>query len=79
MDEADIKNLAVVFTAQENAEIQKLEAQIQNTFAMNHPEIISKASSDLTQLLRDEKHMYANLAIGYTVRMMCAMKKKKET
>lgn len=68
----------VVFTHAELAEMQKTGVLIQQNFMRQHPEITASANNDLTVMIRQEKQMYANLAIQYTINAIAAMEKAKK-
>jgi len=67
----------ITFTEMEQLDIQKMNNQIQTNFLKNHPEITSPANSDLAQMIRDEKTMYANMAILFACNFHAAMKKRE--
>jgi len=67
----------VIFTELEQNENNKMIISIQQAFLKQHVEIASPANSDLTKLLREEKHMYANLGIQFAVQVMAANSKRK--
>jgi len=68
----------VIFTPLEQAENQKTCLLIQQNFMRQHQEITAAASSDLASMIRQEKQMYANLAIAYSVNAIAAMNKKRD-
>jgi len=68
----------VVFTQQEQAENQKTCVLIQQNFLRQHQEITAPAASDMASMIRQEKQMYASLAIVYAVNAIAAMNKKKD-
>ncbi len=68
----------VIFTEMENITNQKMTQQIQKLFLLNHVEITSPANSDLAGMIRDEKMMYANLGIAFTVQAIAAIEKRKK-
>lgn len=67
----------VVFTEMETITNQKMQAIITKAFVLQHPEITSPAQSDLAGMIRDEKMMYSNLAIQFTVQYIAADSKRK--
>ena len=67
----------VEFTPTEQAEIQKTTQMLQRNFQKQHVEITAPSNSDLTDMIRQEKQMYANLGIFYTVNAIRAMEKVK--
>ena len=67
----------IIFTEMENIANQKMTQQIQKLFLQNHVEITSPANSDLAGMIRDEKMMYANLGIAFTVQAIAANDKRK--
>lgn len=67
----------IIFTEMENIANQKMTQQIQKAFLLNHVEITSPANSDLAGMIRDEKMMYANLGIAFTVQAIAANDKRK--
>ena len=69
----------IVFTPTENAENQKNIKMIQMNFQQQHPEITAGANADITKMLREEKLLYANLAITYTVQAVAAIGKRKSS
>lgn len=79
MEAADSNKPAtpVIFTEMENIANQKMTQQIQKLFLQNHVEITSPANSDLAGMIRDEKMMYANLGIAFTVQAIAANDKRK--
>lgn len=68
----------VIFTEMEQIENAKMQKGIHNAFLQNHPEITSPANSDLAGMIRDEKMMYAQLAIAFTVQAIAANEKRKK-
>lgn len=68
----------VIFTEMEMIQNNKDSQIIQKLFLQVHPEITSPANSDLAGMIRDEKMMYANLAILFAVQAIAANKKRKE-
>lgn len=79
MDIMEEQKGVVVFTEQEVFQNQKTIQMIMVNFQTQHPEIISVANGDLTTLIREEKLIYSNLAIKYSVEFLMAMKKKSES
>jgi len=69
----------VVFTEMEAVENSKMVALVQQNFMKLHPEITSPAQSDLAKMMRDEKMMYANLGIQFTVQYIAATVKSKKS
>ncbi len=67
----------IVFTELELNDNNKIANNIIQSFLQQHPEITSPANSDLTKLLREEKQMYANMAIRFTVQALAADRKRK--
>lgn len=65
------------FDAREMADNNKTVISIQQQFQYAHPELNARSNTDLTNMLRDEKVLYANLAIDYAVRMIRAIEKRK--
>jgi len=68
----------VEFTPVELAEMQKTTQLIQSNFQRQHVEITAPSNSDLTDMIRQEKQMYANLGILYAVNALRAMEKVKK-
>lgn len=71
-------NEVVVFTQMEQVEIAANITKLQQQFMQLHPEITAPAGSDLAQMIRQEKQMYASVAIKFVVEFMAAAKKRKE-
>lgn len=67
----------IIFTEQESLQHHKEIVMIQQNFLQQHPEIAIKGNGELTNLLRDEKCLYANMAISYAVTAIKAMEKKQ--
>jgi len=74
----DKPDTPIIFTVTEQAQNQKTCVMIQQNFLRQHQEITAAASSDLASMIRQEKQMYANLAIAYAVNAIAAMNKKKD-
>ena len=68
----------VIFTESEIFQNQKLIQTLMANFQNQHLEITAVANGSLTTLIREEKLLYANLAIKYCVEFMAAMKKQNE-
>jgi len=68
----------VTFSQPELDQNQKTINQIFKMFCQNHPEIMAPGNSDLTKMIRDEKQMYANVAISFAVNFLAALEKKKK-
>jgi len=66
----------IQFTPSELAEQNKNIQMIQQNFLMNHSEITASSNSPLASLLREEKIMYANLVIKFSVVALAAMAKR---
>ena len=69
----------VEFTQVEKAEIQKTVGMIQQNFLRQHQEITASSNRDLTDMIRQEKQVYSNLAILYAVNALRAIEKVKKT
>jgi len=69
----------VVFTEMEKIEINKMIQGISQAFLLQHIEITSPAGSDLADMIRKEKQMYANLGVQFAVNSMFAQKKRDES
>ena len=69
----------VQFTQAEAEMNSKLAVQIKNQFMRNHVEITAKGTTDITNMIRDEKALYANLGIDFAVNFVAALEKKKKT
>jgi len=68
----------VEFTQTEITNMQKTTMLIQQNFMRQHVEITAVSTSDLTDMLRQEKQMYANLGIQFAVNALGAMEKVKK-
>lgn len=68
----------VTFSQAEMQENQKTCLMIQQNFLRQHPEITAPSGSDMATMIRQEKQMYANLAIAYAVNAIAAMNKGKK-
>ena len=68
----------VEFTPTEITNMQKTSQLVQQNFLRQHVEITAPSNSDLTDMIRQEKQMYANMAIQYTVSALAAMEKVKK-
>ncbi len=67
----------IEFTPIETAENTKTMQLIMKNFTAQHPELSTIGNIDsMTRMMREEKTMFANLAIKYTVEYVAAMKKK---
>ena len=67
----------IEFSPAETAENTKTMQLIIKNFTQNHPELSTIGNIDsMTRMMREEKTMFANLAIKYAVEYMAAMKKK---
>ena len=75
-DDDGLKDL-VTFTQAEFEQNNKLAQKIQQMFLQAHVEIRSKGTTDLTNMIRDEKQLYANLGIEFAVITIAATEKKK--
>ena len=76
MSEPGKEEPPIKFTPTELAEQTKTIGLIQTNFLRNHVEITSSSNSPLAGLLREEKIMYANLAISFCVTAMAALEKR---
>ena len=68
----------ITFTPTEAAENQKLCVMIQQNFLREHQEITAASMSDMATMIRQEKQMYASLAIAYAVNAIAALEKRKK-
>ena len=68
----------VQFTQAEVEQNGKMAVQIKNQFMRNHVEITAKGTTDITNMIRDEKALYANLGIDFAVSWIAALEKKKK-
>ena len=66
------------FTEMETVENNKVITSLQQKFLQNHVEVTAGSTSDLTRMIREEKQLYANLAIAYVVQYYAAQKKKTD-
>jgi len=78
MSVEDRKNNIVQFTQAEAEQNNKLAVQIKQQFMRNHIEITAKGTTDITNMIRDEKALYANLGIDFAVNFVAAVEKKKK-
>lgn len=70
--------MPVEFSAEEKTEMMKTLTEINKAFLQNHPEIITGAVNDLTTMIRQEKQVYVNLAIAFTIQSLAAAEKRKK-
>lgn len=68
----------VEFTQTEQANNQKTTMMLQQNFMRQHAEITALTTSDLTDMIRQEKQMYANLGIAFAVNAIAAMEKVRK-
>ena len=68
----------VIFTEMEQIGNNKTTQQLSQAFLQQHVEITAPAGSDLAQMIRQEKQMYASLAIQFAVNYFAAQKKRSE-
>lgn len=67
----------VEFTQTELANMQKTSTMLQKNFMKQHVEITAMSTSDLTDMVRQEKQVYAILGIQYAVNALASMEKVK--
>jgi len=68
----------VEFSPIEITNMQKTTLLIQKNFLRQHVEITAISTSDLTDMIRQEKQMYGNLGIQYAVGALAALEKVKK-
>jgi len=68
----------IQFSQAEVEQNMKLAGQIKQQFMRNHVEITAKGTTDITNMIRDEKALYANLGIDFAVNFVAAIEKKKK-
>ena len=73
------KDNIVQFSQAEIEQNAKTAAKIKQQFMRNHIEITAKGTTDITNMVRDEKALYANMGIDFAVSFLAALQKKKGT
>ncbi len=69
--------IVIEFSPAETAENTKTMQLIMKNFSAQHSELSTIGNIDsMTRMIREEKTMFAHLAIKYAVEYMAAMKKK---